>query len=76
MLSSNRVWYQVFVIALSDRYVIVGNHRDSLAYGGVEPGTGSACLMELARVLGQLKEQGIATLPMLNKSDSTAFESL
>ncbi|XP_030842672.1 putative N-acetylated-alpha-linked acidic dipeptidase isoform X2 [Strongylocentrotus purpuratus] len=42
-----------------DRYVIVGNHRDSLTYGGVEPGTGTAILMELARVLGGLyKEQG------------------
>nr|XP_054768945.1 N-acetylated-alpha-linked acidic dipeptidase 2-like isoform X1 [Lytechinus pictus]XP_054768946.1 N-acetylated-alpha-linked acidic dipeptidase 2-like isoform X1 [Lytechinus pictus]XP_054768947.1 N-acetylated-alpha-linked acidic dipeptidase 2-like isoform X1 [Lytechinus pictus] len=37
-----------------DRYVIIGNHRDSLTYGGVEPGTGTAILMELARVLGGL----------------------
>lgn len=41
-----------------DRYVIVGNHRDSLTYGGVEPGTGTACLMELGRVLGGLYEKG------------------
>lgn len=43
-----------------DRYVIVGNHRDSLTYGGVEPGTGTAVLMELARVLGDLyKNKGM-----------------
>ncbi|XP_071510576.1 N-acetylated-alpha-linked acidic dipeptidase 2-like [Diadema antillarum] len=41
-----------------DRYIIVGNHRDSLTYGGVEPGTGTACFMELSRVLGSLYHQG------------------
>ena len=41
-----------------DRYVIVGNHRDSLAYGAVDPGSGTACLMEVARVLSVLVGKG------------------
>jgi N-acetylated-alpha-linked acidic dipeptidase len=38
--------------------VIVGNHRDAWIYGGVDPSSGSAALMELARVLGDLKRGG------------------
>ncbi len=36
-----------------DDVVIVGNHRDAWLYGGVDPSSGSAALMELARVLGR-----------------------
>ena len=35
-----------------DDVVIVGNHRDAWVYGGVDPSSGSAALIELARVLG------------------------
>jgi N-acetylated-alpha-linked acidic dipeptidase len=38
--------------------VIVGNHRDAWVYGGVDPSSGSASLMELARSLGALARQG------------------
>jgi N-acetylated-alpha-linked acidic dipeptidase len=38
--------------------VIVGNHRDAWAFGGVDPSSGSASLMELARSLGTLLRQG------------------
>jgi N-acetylated-alpha-linked acidic dipeptidase len=41
-----------------DREVIVGNHRDAWIYGGVDPSSGSAALMELARSLGELKAGG------------------
>jgi N-acetylated-alpha-linked acidic dipeptidase len=41
-----------------DDIVIVGNHRDAWIYGGVDPSSGSAALMELARVLGDLKRGG------------------
>lgn len=41
-----------------DDLVIVGNHRDAWVYGGVDPATGSASLMELARTLGDLARQG------------------
>ena len=41
-----------------DRWVIVGNHRDAWVYGGVDPSSGSASLMELARTLGALPTRG------------------
>ena len=42
-----------------DQLVIVGNHRDAWVYGGVDPSSGSASLMELARSLGALAKQGM-----------------
>jgi N-acetylated-alpha-linked acidic dipeptidase len=41
-----------------EREVILGNHRDAWIYGGVDPSSGSAALMELARNLGELKAGG------------------
>jgi N-acetylated-alpha-linked acidic dipeptidase len=41
-----------------DDLVIVGNHRDAWLYGGVDPSSGSAAMMELARTLGDLKTNG------------------
>jgi N-acetylated-alpha-linked acidic dipeptidase len=38
--------------------VIVGNHRDAWIFGGVDPSSGSAALMELARTLGALARDG------------------
>lgn len=39
--------------------VIVGNHRDAWIFGGVDPSSGSAALMELARTLGALAKDGV-----------------
>jgi N-acetylated-alpha-linked acidic dipeptidase len=44
--------------ASPDQLVIVGNHRDAWVYGGVDPSSGTASLMELARSLGTLAKQG------------------
>ena len=41
-----------------NQLVIAGNHRDAWVYGGVDPSSGSASLMELARSLGALAKQG------------------
>lgn len=41
-----------------DELVILGNHRDAWIYGGVDPSSGSAALMELARTLGDLTRAG------------------
>ncbi len=41
-----------------DELVLVGNHRDAWVYGGVDPSSGTACLMELARALGEAKRAG------------------
>jgi N-acetylated-alpha-linked acidic dipeptidase len=42
-----------------DRWVVLGNHRDAWVYGGVDPSSGSASMMELARTLGALARDGI-----------------
>jgi N-acetylated-alpha-linked acidic dipeptidase len=41
-----------------DDVVILGNHRDAWVYGGVDPSSGSAALVELARAMGALKRAG------------------
>ena len=41
-----------------DRYVLVGNHRDAMFFGAADASSGSATLMELARVLSQRKDDG------------------
>ena len=42
-----------------EQLVIAGNHRDAWVYGGVDPSSGTASLMELARSLGALAKQGV-----------------
>lgn len=46
-------------LCVPDRLVIVGSHRDSWVYGGIDPGGGSAVLMELVKVFGSLVKKGI-----------------
>ncbi|XP_060583171.1 N-acetylated-alpha-linked acidic dipeptidase 2-like, partial [Ruditapes philippinarum] len=41
-----------------DRYVMLGNHRDSWVLGAIDPSSGTATMMELSRVLGQLVKEG------------------
>jgi N-acetylated-alpha-linked acidic dipeptidase len=41
-----------------DDVVIVGNHRDAWLYGGVDPSSGSAALVELARSIGVIAHDG------------------
>jgi N-acetylated-alpha-linked acidic dipeptidase len=55
------IWTVTGVIRGSERpddVVIVGNHRDAWVYGGVDPSSGSAALIELARTLGELRRGG------------------
>lgn len=40
-------------------WVIAGNHRDAWLYGGVDPSSGSAVMMEMARALGSLARGGM-----------------
>jgi N-acetylated-alpha-linked acidic dipeptidase len=42
-----------------DEWVILGNHRDAWVFGGVDPSSGTASMLELTRDLGQLLAQGI-----------------
>jgi len=41
-----------------NRRVVLGNHRDAWVYGGVDPSSGSATLLDLARVLGKMAREG------------------
>lgn len=43
---------------LPEESVVLGNHRDAWVYGAVDPSSGSATQLELARVLGELKRDG------------------
>jgi N-acetylated-alpha-linked acidic dipeptidase len=38
--------------------IIIGNHRDSWCFGAADPGSGTAVMLEVARVLGELRLQG------------------
>jgi N-acetylated-alpha-linked acidic dipeptidase len=42
-----------------DEWVILGNHRDAWVFGGVDPSSGTASMMEMTRDMGQLLKQGI-----------------
>jgi len=42
-----------------DELVVLGNHRDAWVFGGVDPSSGTASMMEMTRAFGQLLKQGI-----------------
>jgi N-acetylated-alpha-linked acidic dipeptidase len=44
---------------IPEEWVVFGNHRDAWAFGGVDPSSGTASMMELTRSLGELKQRGI-----------------
>ena len=41
-----------------DRYVMLSNHRDAWGYGAIDPSSGTAQLMEVAKVFSQMKKSG------------------
>jgi len=41
-----------------DEWVLLGNHRDAWVFGGVDPSSGSASLMEVTRAFGELSKTG------------------
>ena len=41
-----------------DEVVLLSNHHDAWVYGAVDPASGSASMLELARVLGRLAQEG------------------
>ena len=44
---------------MPDEQVVLGNHRDAWIYGGVDPSSGTASMMDLARSLGALVRGGL-----------------
>ena len=43
---------------LPDDWIVLGNHRDAWVFGGVDPSSGTASMLELTRALGALNQQG------------------
>lgn len=41
-----------------DQWVVLGNHHDAWEYGGVDPSSGTASMMELTRGFGALSKEG------------------
>src|SRR5437879_13814989 len=44
---------------LPDEWVVLGNHRDAWEFGGVDPSSGTASMLEVTRALGMQAKQGI-----------------
>jgi N-acetylated-alpha-linked acidic dipeptidase len=42
-----------------DEWVVLGNHHDAWEYGGVDPSSGTASMMEMTRAFGELLKQGV-----------------
>jgi N-acetylated-alpha-linked acidic dipeptidase len=42
-----------------DEWVVMGNHHDAWVFGGVDPSSGTATMMEMTKAFGQLKREGI-----------------
>jgi N-acetylated-alpha-linked acidic dipeptidase len=43
---------------LPDEWIVLGNHRDAWVFGGVDPSSGTASMMELTRALGRVAKEG------------------
>jgi N-acetylated-alpha-linked acidic dipeptidase len=41
-----------------DEYIVLGNHRDAWVFGAMDPSSGSASFVELARSLGHMLKKG------------------
>jgi hypothetical protein len=44
---------------LADDWVLLGNHCDAWEFGGVDPSSGTASMLELTRALGEMAKKGI-----------------
>jgi Peptidase family M28/Transferrin receptor-like dimerisation domain/PA domain len=42
----------------TEKKVIVGNHRDAWCVGGADPGSGTAVMLEIVRIFGELRQLG------------------
>jgi N-acetylated-alpha-linked acidic dipeptidase len=42
-----------------DEWVVLGNHHDAWVFGGVDPSSGTAAMLELTKALGTMKQQGV-----------------
>ncbi|KAK3688190.1 hypothetical protein B0T22DRAFT_147760 [Podospora appendiculata] len=52
------VYGKIVGVEQSEKSVIIGNHRDSWAFGAADPGSGTAVMLEIIRVFGDLVGRG------------------
>ena len=52
------VYGRIAGIEQPEKSIIIGNHRDAWSYGATDPGSGTAVMMELARIFGDLLDRG------------------
>jgi N-acetylated-alpha-linked acidic dipeptidase len=52
------VYGRIVGIEQPEKSIIIGNHRDAWSYGATDPGSGTAVMMELARIFGDLLGRG------------------
>lgn len=52
------VYGRIVGIEQPDKSIILGNHRDAWSFGATDPGSGTAIMMELARIFGDLLARG------------------
>lgn len=55
------IWNVIATIRGSEepeKIVVIGNHRDAWTYGAVDPNSGTAVMLEIARCLGQMMKEG------------------
>lgn len=61
-LTKAKLWNVIVEIKGSgdykDEYVLLGNHRDAWTFGGVDPNSGTAALLEVARAFSVLLDAG------------------
>ncbi|PYT16077.1 MAG: glutamate carboxypeptidase [Acidobacteria bacterium] len=59
-----------------DKWVVIGNHRDAWVYGAVDPGSGTAAMLEVARSLGAALRAGFRPRRTILFADWDAEEDL
>lgn len=52
------VYGKIIGMETSAKSIILGNHRDAWAFGATDPHTGTAIMIELARIFGDLVDRG------------------
>ncbi|KAI0537076.1 PA domain-containing protein [Xylaria digitata] len=52
------IYAKIDGIEQGEKSIIVGNHRDAWAFGASEPNSGTAIMLEVARVFGELAAKG------------------
>ena len=48
-----------FLYHFLDRLILLGNHRDAWVFGGIDPSSGTACMLEIGKALGMKYKQGM-----------------